>query len=70
MYENTGVEKVCFRNVETAWQMLDVKNTQHAETLIKKMMKMENIIDVAEKESRTNEREAIFKTVEETGFCI
>lgn len=50
--------------------MLDVKNAQHAETLIKKMMKMEDIIDVTEQESGTNEREAVFKTVEETVFCI
>lgn len=50
--------------------MMDVKNTQDKETLIKKMMKMEDIIDVTEQESRTNEREAIFKIVVETSFCI
>lgn len=31
---------------------------------------MEDIIDITEQESRTNEREAIFKTVVETSFCI
>lgn len=50
--------------------MLDMKNTQDAETLIKKMNKIEDIIDITEQESRTNEREAIFKTVEETSFYI
>lgn len=48
--------------------MLHLQNVQDAQTLIKKRMKMKDIIDATVEENRKNELEAIFKTVVETSF--